>query len=387
MNQFPAIAIGGPPHSGKSVLTYSLTQLLRDQHIEHYVLRACPDGEGDWSNESPPATVQLLRRKGAFTETFIQHVYQSIQNRHLPLLVDVGGRPTAEQEVILAHCTHIVLVSADEEGLAVWREIAQRNELPILAELSSSLSDTDHIYAEFPILRARIHGLERYRQAEGEVLQRLAWTVRSLFLCKPGQIREIHLKMAPTELAVDLQRVAQTLALAPDGEWRPSDIPSVLAYLPAAEPIAIYGRGANWLYAALAGHAQPAAFFQFDPRLGWVKMPTLRVSSDAQPSMVHWQIAEQADAQQLEMHISDTYIDFDEVNQLQLPSLPSDKGLVISGKLPLWLLTGVVCAYIQHAPELPFISAFQPQVGNVIVAARQPSHAVGDLWPPVATST
>jgi len=47
MNQFPALMIGGPPHSGKSVLAYSLTQALRARQIDHYLLRACPDGEGD----------------------------------------------------------------------------------------------------------------------------------------------------------------------------------------------------------------------------------------------------------------------------------------------------------------------------------------------------
>lgn len=71
MTTLPAIAIGGPPHSGKSVLTYSLTQLLREQKIEHYVLRACPDGEGDWSNEAAPERVLAIRQKGQFTETFI----------------------------------------------------------------------------------------------------------------------------------------------------------------------------------------------------------------------------------------------------------------------------------------------------------------------------
>jgi CRISPR-associated protein Csx3 len=60
-HSFPAILVGGPPHSGKSVLTYLLSQRLRTAAVEHFVLRACPDGEGDWSYEAPPATVRLLR--------------------------------------------------------------------------------------------------------------------------------------------------------------------------------------------------------------------------------------------------------------------------------------------------------------------------------------
>ena len=44
MELFPAVMIGGPPHSGKSVLAYSLTQALRARGVAHYVLRAYPDG-------------------------------------------------------------------------------------------------------------------------------------------------------------------------------------------------------------------------------------------------------------------------------------------------------------------------------------------------------
>ena len=55
LNQLPAVLIGGPPHSGKSVLIYSLSQALRARGVAHYALRACPDGEGDFSNETDQA--------------------------------------------------------------------------------------------------------------------------------------------------------------------------------------------------------------------------------------------------------------------------------------------------------------------------------------------
>lgn len=101
-HEFSAVLVGGPPHSGKSVLTYSLTQALRQRQVSHYVLRACPDGEGDWSMESPPDTVRLLRNKGLFTDQWVDQICRDLQQRHLPLLVDVGGRPTANQQRILA---------------------------------------------------------------------------------------------------------------------------------------------------------------------------------------------------------------------------------------------------------------------------------------------
>jgi len=102
MNPFPAVMVGGPPRSGKSVLVHSLTRQLRDQKVDHYVIRACPDGEGDYSNEADQDLVRLIRQKGAFTSTFVQHVSAALANRILPLLVDVGGKPTPDQEVIFS---------------------------------------------------------------------------------------------------------------------------------------------------------------------------------------------------------------------------------------------------------------------------------------------
>lgn len=143
MNAFPAVLIGGPPHSGKSVLTYLLTRKLHDQGIEHYVLRACPDGEGDWSQEASPETVRLLRQKGTFSTAFVEHVGRDIARRHLPLLVDAGGRPTPEQERIFQYCTHAVLIAATPEDLAEWRTRAERCGLVVIAELQSVLHGVD----------------------------------------------------------------------------------------------------------------------------------------------------------------------------------------------------------------------------------------------------
>jgi CRISPR-associated protein Csx3 len=49
MPDFPAVLIGGPPHSGKSVFVYSLTRALRAARIPHYALRAGRQRAGtDW---------------------------------------------------------------------------------------------------------------------------------------------------------------------------------------------------------------------------------------------------------------------------------------------------------------------------------------------------
>lgn len=70
-NPQPAVLVGGPPHAGKSVLTYSLTRALRQYGIAHYVMCAAPDGEGHWSQETPEQVREIIRRKGAFSDPFL----------------------------------------------------------------------------------------------------------------------------------------------------------------------------------------------------------------------------------------------------------------------------------------------------------------------------
>lgn len=77
--------------------------------LAYYVLRACPDGEGNWFQGSRAATVHHLRYKVEFTPDFVELVVQFINRRRLPFLVDIGGRPTLEQEAIAAACTHALL--------------------------------------------------------------------------------------------------------------------------------------------------------------------------------------------------------------------------------------------------------------------------------------
>ncbi|MCS7041091.1 MAG: hypothetical protein NZP34_15910, partial [Caldilineales bacterium] len=84
--ELPAVLVGGPPHSGKSVLIYSLSQALRARGVDHYALRACPDGEGDWSNQAPPPLVKEIRLKGSWTPQWVQWISRDIRCRRLPLL-------------------------------------------------------------------------------------------------------------------------------------------------------------------------------------------------------------------------------------------------------------------------------------------------------------
>lgn len=389
MNPFPAIMIGGPPHSGKSVLTYRLTQALRERGIDHYVLRACPDGEGDWSQEAPPRTVRILRAaaKGPFTPEFVRNVCRDIQSRHLPLLVDVGGRPTPDQESILEHCTHAILISRDPAQLPIWRERAHRYGLVVLAELRSSLDEPEALWEEGPPLGGRIHGLAREvrtlpKPDQAPVFWALVDRIQDLFVPAAQGARSYHLEHAPVDLAVDVEELLQAFKpgmVRSARRWSPDDLPAFLDYLPRGEPLALYGRMPVWIAAAAAAWSWPAPFYQFDVRLGWVEPLTIRPATTSHlahfPNLV-WRATLEGKSATLRWSLAGSYLDYHacRTEELQGPSLPLDRGVILSGKGPLWLYTGLVRAY--HA--WPWVAvAYPPEGIGVVVHSRDPEMPVG----------
>ncbi|MDW8147549.1 MAG: CRISPR-associated protein Csx3 [Roseiflexaceae bacterium] len=373
MNPFPAIVIGGPPHSGKSVLTYLLTQQLRSWGVEHYVLRACPDGEGDWSQEAPPDQVRLLRQKGAFSAEFVDLVCRDLAQRHLPLIVDVGGKPTPDQERILDQCTHAVLISATPEGLAEWRERAERHGLPVIAELHSMLDGNDRIDAETPVLRGQIGRLERHTGVAGPMTLALAQRLQQILSYTEAELKSYHLSHAPTELVIDIDHLAQRIGLLErERRWQPDHLPAALEDVPSA-PLSIYGRGPNWLYAALALHAAPHPVYLFDPRLGWIAPVTLSCTPSAAPAAIAWKSETYLSYTWIEVQPGTPYLDYDEVNGAELPKLDPQRGIVLSGKIPLWLTVGACLAYRCH-PWLAVVQAQQYDLGIIVTSEVEAYH-------------
>ncbi|MBC7222968.1 MAG: hypothetical protein H5T59_01605 [Anaerolineae bacterium] len=376
MEIFPAVAIGGPPHVGKSVLAYSLSQALRARGVQHYVLRAYPDGEGDWANEAQQALVRRIRVKGWGSPQWVARVCRDIRSRHLPLIVDVGGRPTPWQEAVLGCCTHMILLHRDAASRREWQHRARRHGLPLLADLRSDLHGRQVVEAEGRVLRGVITGLERGTTATGPTFDALVERLCLLFAYSPEEIRHAHMAQAPVETVVDLDRLARAVGADPL-HWQPGDLPAVLRYLPSRKPLALYGRGPSWLYAAVALAADPAPFYQFDVRLGWVTpgVPALGSAEAAGPLFV--EVKPRKDHARLEVSIPGEYLDYAEAQRAIVPRAPSGQGIVLSGKLPLWLWTGLALAY----RRAPWLAVYQPQQAQhaVVVHSRARGVRPGDL--------
>lgn len=378
MELFPAVLIGGPPHVGKSVLAYSLTQALRRRRVDHYVLRAYPDGEGDWFHEADRGTVRALRVKGEGTPAWIGRICRDIANRHLPLLVDVGGRPTAWQEAVFDHCTHAVLLTPDPASHAAWTDLLARHGLPLLADLRSDLRGRSAVSDAGPVLRGTITGLERGTTAAGALFEALVERLAALFAYTADELRATHLAQAPVETVIELEPLGRTLGVpGASPRWQPRHLRPALDYLPAGRPLGLYGRGPNWLYAALALHAHPAPLHQFDPRLGWVEPPSLRLAAPPPGAPLQATARPGPDHTRLDFRLPAAYLDHAEASGLAVPPVPAGQGVVLSGQLPHWLWTALALAYRPVA----WIAVYQPHFEEraVVVGSRLPQPALGDL--------
>lgn len=384
MHTHPAVLIGGPPHSGKSVLLYALSQALRARGIEHYALRSCPDYEGDFSQEAKPDAVRAVRIKGAWTTEWVDLICRDIRRRHLPLLVDIGGRPTPDQERIFDECTHAILLTKDDASHAEWSERIARHGLPLLADLTSLPEGESVVQSSAPLLQGVVAGLKRHATVANPLVDALTELLAGLFATERSELRRRHLQAAPVELAVDLDRLAVTLGWAQPGAkvtWRPEHLPHLLDYLPAAIPLAIYGRGTNWIHAALARLAFPAAYYSFDVRLGWVQARLLPRAQMAQiapdekaPLCFH--LASGADWLHVEGLLPSSYIDISDLDALSAPIVPPDTGVILSGKLPYWLVTSLAITYA----DAPWLAVYQLQLqGAVVVYSRDRLRLPGSL--------
>lgn len=357
MSSLPALLIGGPPHRGKSVLSYILSKRLKTRHVDHYLIRITPDAEGNWYYEGNFAHTSQLRNahKRAWDEAFELSQSQILENRPLPLLVDGGGQPTDSQvEELFGKCSHALLLCASEAEFVQWRQIAARAGLPVVGEVTSSLLGQDRLMSERP-LRLRLTGLcrENLRIVEPDqpVWQALFERVEATIQRSPEQLWDVHCANRP-EGTLAIHCDAWLRQARPDsaGRWEYSDLPALLASLPTGQPLALYAAKAQWLATALALPSR-APITLFDARLGWLPLPTLRPSDDHQL----WKAMMQQTGQwpRLDIVLSATHLDYAPILAGPLPDVPAD-GLVLGGKGPHWLFAAIARHYAKQGKAIAF---------------------------------
>ncbi|GER89813.1 hypothetical protein KDW_39750 [Dictyobacter vulcani] len=187
MNFLPAVLIGGPPQAGKSVLFYSVTHALRERNIPHHAIRACLDGEGNWTQESHPDTVSQIRLNvtTAWPASFVERISYDIEHRCLPFLIDMGGRPQGTQLDLFRLCTHSILLLREDEPDAtrIWQRLIHENGVAPLAHITSTLTGESILTRSSPTIEGTLTGLHRHdsERVHGPVFELLVERIAALF--------------------------------------------------------------------------------------------------------------------------------------------------------------------------------------------------------------
>ena len=394
----PALIIGAPAHAGKSILAFNLSKALRnmDKEVPHLIYRACPDGEGDWVYQANPDEVELYRKKGQWTDEFRNRVYADITSRLVPFIVDIGGKPTDKDNAIIAACTDAMLITRDvtqddeesekiPQGIQTWRNVfAVNGKVPLFAEIHSQRSGAPDITSWDPTFKASIKIQERQDRLSGTEFDALAARVARLFSAfSVPQLEDWHMRHAPQDFThIHLPRVLQK-EFFNAREWAAGMLARLMSQLPR-KPLAVYGRAPVWVYGALALLAPDHPFAQFDPRYGWVTPPSIQSGTPrpGQKVIVAPDPHMRGNRYIIPVHIPDYYLDYKtETDALFFSDPPPGYGVIISGRLPLWLFTALARFYAQK--QVPWLALHAADMDKAVVIYSQPqgSYRIGETVP------
>jgi len=110
--------------------------------------------------------------------------------------------------------------------------------------------------------------------------------------------------------------------------------------------------------------------------------PDLSVNDEDNGNHVQhgWQptVEDQHDYLLLDMNTQSQYLDMEFPEGLPLPLLHKKSGLILSGKIPNWLL---VAAARQLASDYDWLAVYQPQLNGYVVVAHNDSERIGEILP------
>jgi CRISPR-associated protein Csx3 len=165
------VVLCGAPNTGKTVFRDGLKQAILERDDvpqDFYTISGCPDGDGSWftptAQKYPELAAELKAEyKAKFTPEFAQDKARTIEvTKNSLLLFDVGGKISAENELIMAKATHAVILAKSESEVVDWQAFCRKLNLSVIAIIYSDINaTTDEIETKSPQLKGTVHRLIR----------------------------------------------------------------------------------------------------------------------------------------------------------------------------------------------------------------------------------
>lgn len=403
------IIVCGPPHSGKSVFFSALKHHLPRRNTR--LFRACPDGEGTWSQKSDDHVAQAVRQKGSFSPEFMEFALNGIDNISARrTLVDVGGIRSKENGDIFRKGTHaVVLCRTDKpEEKAAWEEFAKANGLIVLASLDSALEGEQAAHIDDNgTIRGKVVGLERGQEINSAAVELLARRIledthqedETELVTEVDGMRFISFDNLADQLKVPSK--GKTIKQPDKGYdvdidlpwWTGEHIREGVDHLKAQDPempVCLDGGHPAALYAAVTAAMPTKDIWYTDEtnfKGGKGKVETLEMT-DSPSETLDWKLEEREDYTLVEVgwkkNVQWTMANFAKyLSELKVPRVNPNKGVVISGKMAYVLFGSMTRSYQNHAK---WVGIFTPQQKedakmqwpSMIVCSGDKEYKIGD---------
>jgi len=318
------------------------------------LIYGCPDGEGHWSNIANQQLVGVVRQKGKFDENFMTNILSAIRNAEQRLiLVDVGGRRTSENERIFKECDGYIILSSKKEELVEWRNFGDRLGLKCIAELDSLLVGESIVYADKGdgILRGVVTGLERGEYVSSPVIDKL---VERLV-----EIIESNGEKTLAEKTADVNgvEIADLIGIEDRNDpwmgYRPwHTIPTLeaVAHLAKKSLVKVWNIRSAFIASAICAKLRRSMVELFDVSLGYVMIPDLRPKGKGSKYGLSWKIIETDDYTVVKFQIEGGFYNPTWLFTAYPPRINTGKGVIVSGKGPIWLTATMIRAYSKTQP-------------------------------------
>lgn len=377
------IVFCGPPHSGKSVFIENLLKKMPTDSMT--IIRACPDGEGNWSNNENQNETSMVRKKGKFTNTFIQDACKAIDNQtNKIVLVDAGGVMSKENEEVFQHCDSFVVLSSDEKKKEEWLQFGNDLGLDCIASLDSSLEGQEEVYTELPYLQGRIVGLERGQTLENSPI--INGVISTIIKKSKYFEQESVQETTPKEVFIDDTDLGFELGYGKEiytnkdmavrqVRWKEEAIPQLYQCISEkvknTNTVRLNGIRANFILSAICKACRQnnvENISLYDVRSSEY-IPIKNIPKQANLNEcegLDYHIVESQDNLFMDVDITKEKYSLEDYEKCVLPEIDGNKSLYLSGRLPNWLLASITSSY-----QSSRIFTFQPGRGFTCVSSAK----------------